>query len=872
MERMLMLLRFFSLIFFMALFAQMAKGQTDSNAQQAAGLGKAVQTLVASTTVSRTTDKYTPSHAQNELTAIFVSVPGGISITYDWDAPAASAAFIRNNELWVVFDRPISVKHSAIDPKVKLRLQKASQSLNAQATVLHYKLSPGQWAGIERTGTHWTVHVKDTEILPRILLTTEVANDTIAAGAVSIPVATPSNVVTIADEVLGDVILVAPVNALAQGFAKASMLRGGELLQTAQGIAFVPLSRRYALIRQDKSILITDSAISVSSGSSSTFVRSSVGSATARLIDFENWAIKDGRKFEEIEGDLLYKLSVANVDEQQKKRWLLATFYLARGLPQRAYGVMEAMVRKEKQIEQLPQFRAARGVAALESHNYAAAREDLLDMALDGVNEIWLWRTKLHDIEGRPQAAIEAYQRGSDVISYYAPAERGIFQLAVIRSAILLGNGGLAQQELGLLPLAEMLPAQKAEAHYWQGRLAALQGHMPEALRIYKSISAGVDRRSHAMAQLSATQILVKNSGLKLTLAIAALERMRYAWRGDTLELELLDTLATYYTQSRRYREALISYRQAISYFTPNERTRTAVVMQDNLFRSLFLDGVADTLAPVQTLALFTDFKDLTPLGTDGDLMIRRLSERLVDVELYNRAADLLEHQVRYRLEGTAQAVVALRLAMVQILAGKPQAALDAIRFTRTIAINDDVLASRNRIEARALIDLEDFEAADVLLDQDSSPTAQILQADLAWTRKDWRKLTAITNDILAVSSQSPAISASDRIKHILRLTFAQNMLNNVAALKELRIRYAALMTGGGYEQAFALLASGNSLGPADIRNLSKTLVNIDRLDSFRDVYRAELRSMDIPLTTTASLTPEQAAALTPAAGKAAKR
>jgi tetratricopeptide (TPR) repeat protein len=869
---MLMLLRVFSILCCMMLFASSANSQNDSDVQNVANLRKAAQSLAAPAIAAKITEKPAITAPANELPVTFASMPGGVSITFGWDRLVAAAAFIRNNELWVVFDRPITAKHSELDPKVKLRLQKASQRINAQATVLHYKLTPGQWAGIEQHGTGWTVHVKDTEILPRILLSSEVANDTIAAGAVSIAIAAPSNVVAIADDALGDIILVAPVKAAAQGFAKASMLRGGELLQTAQGVAFVPLSRRYALIRQDNAMLITDSAVSVTSGSSATFVRSSVGTATTRLIDFENWAFKDGRKFEEVEGEILYQLSVASPPEQQKKRWQLATFYLARGLPQRSYGVMEAMARKEKQIEALPQFRAARGVAALRSHNYVAAREDLLDMALDGVTEIWLWRAKLHDLEGRPQAAIEAYQQGKDVISYYGEAERGQFQLTAIRAAIALGNGGLAQQELGLLPPVGMTANQKAEAHYWQGRLAALQGHVPEALRIYKNISPDVDRRSFAMAQLSATQILVKNGSLKLTPAIAALERLRYAWRGDSLELELLDTLATYYTQSRRYREALVSYRQAISYFTPNERTRTAVVMQDNLFRSLFLDGVADNLAPVQTLALFTDFKGLTPLGTDGDLMIRRLSERLVDVGLYNRAADLLEHQVRYRLEGTAQAVVASRLAMVQILAEKPQAALDAIRFTRNVLVDDDVLASRNRIEARALIDLEDFEAADVLLDNDGSPTAQILRADLAWTRKDWRKLAEMTDVILAGGTNAPAMNASDRVKHILRLTFAQNMLNNTAALKDLRTRYAALVAGGGYAQAFALLASGNSLGPADIRNLSKTLVNIDRLDSFRDVYRAELRSMDIPLTTTASLTAEQAAALTPAAGKALKR
>jgi tetratricopeptide (TPR) repeat protein len=851
-----------------------ARAQPSGNDAQISKLRQAVKSLAV--TAAPPVAVVTPpnikvAEAVAETLAVDIqATSAGVSIKYPWTRPVAVATFIRNDVLWVIFNRAIIANHAPIDPRLKLRLQSAKQASHAQATVLQYKVTPGQWAGILQEGNIWTVVIKDTEILPRTILSTQVVDNSVAGGGVSIPVKMPGNIVTVIDPTLGDAIFVAPVQGMAQGFSKTVKLRGGELLSTTQGVAFVPLSRRYALIRQDESVLVTDSATSASSSPASTFVRSAVGTATTRLIDFENWAVNDGRRFEDIESDLLYQLSVLARPAQQKMRWQIATLYLARGLPQRALGVMAAMVRKEKQLEYLPQFRAARGVASFMSHNYTAAREDLLDISLDGVSEVWLWRARLHDVEMRPQDTVESFARGSDVISQYGYVQRADFQLSAIRSAIAIGNGSMAQRELSLLPMAELLPAQRSEAYYWKGRLAALQGHMPEALKIYRSIGTDTDRRAHAMAQLSATQILVDNGSQKLSSAIHILERLRYAWRGDSLELELLDTLAKYYSRSRRFREALVAYRQSISYFTPNDHTRNATVMQDKLFRSLFLDGVADTITPVQSLALFTDFQGLAPLGTDGDMMIRRLSERLVDVGLYHRAAELLEHQVRMRLEGTAQAVVALRLAMVQILAEKPQAALDAIRFTRAIAIDDNILASRNRIEARALIDLGDYDAADVLLGNDSSAIAQILRADLAWTSKSWSQLASITSNILENTDQS-TVNAADRVRHIMRLTFAQNMLNNLPALQALKKRYATLLAGGRYEQAFSLLSSGATLSPADIRSLSITLVSIDRLDSFKKIYRAELRSMDIPLTTTASLTPEQAAALTPAAGTAGR-
>ena len=75
--------------------------------------------------------------------------------------------------------------------------------------------------------------------------------------------------------------------------------------------------------------------------------------------------------------------------------------------------------------------------------------------------------------------------------------------------------------------------------------------------------------------------------------------------------------------------------------------------------RLLFLDGNADGLEPVQALALFYDFKELTPIGSDGDLMVRKLVRCLVDVDLLDQAAELLKYQADERLDGVPCAQVA---------------------------------------------------------------------------------------------------------------------------------------------------------------------------------------------------------------------
>ena len=86
-------------------------------------------------------------------------------------------------------------------------------------------------------------------------------------------------------------------------------------------------------------------------------------------------------------------------------------------------------------------------------------------------------------------------------------------------------------------------------------------------------------------------------------------------------------------------------------------------------FEALFLAGKGDALPAVDALALFYDFRELTPIGRRGDEMIRRLADRLASVDLLDQAADLLQYQVDHRLQGAARAQVATRLAVIYLMA-----------------------------------------------------------------------------------------------------------------------------------------------------------------------------------------------------------
>src|SRR5262249_59195550 len=120
----------------------------------------------------------------------------------------------------------------------------------------------------------------------------------------------------------------------------------------------------------------------------------------------------------------------------------------------------------------------------------------------------------------------------------------------------------------------------------------------------------------------------------------------------------------------------------AISVNPNSETTRRIQEEAASTFDSLFLAGKGDSLPAIDALAMFYDYRDLTPIGRRGDEMIRRLADRLVSVDLLQQATDLLKHQVDNRLQGAARSQVAARLAAVYLMDRKPHPALAALRAT----------------------------------------------------------------------------------------------------------------------------------------------------------------------------------------------
>jgi hypothetical protein len=258
------------------------------------------------------------------------------------------------------------------------------------------------------------------------------------------------------------------------------------------------------------------------------------------------------------------------------------------------------------------------------------------------------------------------------------------------------------------------------------------------------------------------------------------------------------------------------------------------------LFERLFLDGEADQLEPIHALGLFYEFSDLTPVGPNGDRIVRLLAGRLVHVDLLEQAAALLQHQVDERLEGVSKAHIAADLAAIYLMDNKPDRALVALASSRQPNMPQPLMADRRILEARALIGLGRLEGAAELVERDRSEDAQRVRAEAAWRARDWTRAAAQLRNLLAMRNRAEPLDEYGR-QAVLRAGVAYTLAGDEPGVRALYREYAGDLANTPEADAFEVVAAGVTADGAAIRDVARAVARTDLLERFMERLRARM-------------------------------
>ena len=744
---------------------------------------------------------------------------GRLTLRFPWAAPAGAAVFRRGKAVWIVFDAKarldLSSAMSSLGPASQARWTNT-----ADATILRLAVPEDLPVASSAEGSAWTVTVGGRPQAPQ----GEVAlgrDDQTGPPALTAALAGATRVVWIRDPLVGDRFAAVTALGPAKGMDRKRAFVETALLPTAQGLAVeasaadltVSIEGDLVRIARPKGLALSSPAAAEAAAQPGDAPRPA---ALPALIDFETWPAKGPNGFKARYNQLqdLAAAEAAGATEGEPApvaaRMALARFLIGTELSYEAIGVLDLVAHENEAMLGDAEFRGLRGAARAMVGRWVEAQTDFSVPQLAADPSAALWRGYVDARQGHWEEARRHFQQGARAVDLFAPKWRARFAAEHARAALELGDVSAASGLIRFAALQAQGAEQQLAVRLVQAQVFEAEGRTDRALRVYDAIAKAPLDQLSAPAQLRATRIRLDKGMLRPAQAVKTLDGLRYRWRGDATELELIRTLGDIYLSQGRYREALEALRSAGSRL-PN--LPQAVQLQADLaaaFRALFLEGQADGLEPVQALALFYDFRELTPVGAEGDDMVRRLARRLVDVDLLAQAAELLKYQVDNRLDGVAKSQVATDLAAIYLMDRKPEQALQALWGSRTTLLPNALNAERRVIEARALSDLGRYDHALEILGRDASAEAQDVRAEVKWRQKAWPEAAAMLERRLGERWKDPTPLAGEDETRLIRAGIAYSLAGDDAALARLNDRWEGFIDRARSPEALRVALSRN--------------------------------------------------------------
>ncbi len=804
-----------------------------------------------------------PSGAARPGAANIAALRGGVpveivreenfqSLRFGFIEPVGAAVFGRDQNLWIAFDRVVDIDLAPLRANPQIRdLLGEVEIVPSEGTVLRMTPRGGANSFVRRDGTAWVVELGRLPRRPEKPIEIVIRNpDTPADARVSIELPGSQTVLRLRDPDIGDELAIVPSAVAGIGLADTRRYPQFQILASVQGAVVRP---------DDDSVSVRPLGTGVEiSSSRALFVTAPTAPGTpgapplrqGALLDIAGWQRGGPAKFNDDLSNLEKAVTLARPgDPRNAARLDLARFFFAHGLFPETNALMRFIAEERPQLLDGPQNRAMRGVAELYAGNLDEAARWLNHSSLDQEAEAALWRGALAVAQNDPQAALLQFDRATDASDRFPPAFGNRLGLAIAEARLAGGELDPAQRRVDQVLANNPSRGDRARADYLRGRIALERGDERAALAAWRTLDLGTVTKARIQAEMARIDLQSKKGDLSPQETVAALERLRFAWRGDELEFDIQRRLGRAQLASGDFRTGVQTLRDAAARF-PQARDRMELegdVRRE--FRKLFLEGEADRLSPVAAIGLFEDYRDLVPTGPEGDEMVRKLAERMVVVDLLDRAAGLLDHQMRNRLQGAAKAEVGTRLAAIRLLDRKAQPALDALEASDAGGIPEALRRERARLAARALADLGRAPEALARLDGDTGPEADLLRAEIGLRTRAWGPAAQALERLAGAPPSGTQAIEDNRARQILHLAVALALGSDDAGTTRLRERFGPAMGRSPYAEVFRVLTADKAGATPDIASIAARVSSLAPFESFLSGYRQRLAPGARPAT-----------------------
>lgn len=754
--------------------------------------------------------------------------------------PTNAAVFERAGALWAVFDSPAMIDTRLLQENLVGIARRVDTWRDGPVSVLRLELSAPMTSSVATEETTWLVTLGDSLLEPTVPMELRRASDEKGDARVRIGFAGASGPFLLRDRSSGESVFVATGPAPARSVVKPYQFVEFTALPSIHGVAIGPKVDDLAIEVDAEEVRVSrrSGGLTLSEYSSSYAPRASADADDGRpgYVDALDGALDPGSVYK-ILSKAQREAAAAPEIERTRARMRLARALLATDLGAEAIGQLALVAQDDPAIQREPSYHALRGIGMVMLGRADEALRAFNTFGLGQSSDIALWRGLAEVQKGNWRAAQEAFLAGMSAIPSYARDRQRQFRIGAARAALEVGD--IATATVRLAELTGGADIGDLELNLLEARLAAALGQSEIALQAFETVAAGSSRRLAAEAQLLKAELQSASPDrIDSEAMIRDLDTLAMSWRGDEIELRALRMLANLHAGRGEYYRAFELMKSAT---LANSDSPTTRALQDDMnlaFQDLFLGAEGERLAPIDALALYYDFRELTPIGAKGDEIIRALANRMIEVDLLNQAAELLTHQVDHRLRGAGRAQVAARLAWVLLMNQRPAEALNVLARTRQAVLPRNILQQRILLEARAMAETGRTELALDLLSSVEGEEVDSALADVLWKAEMWQQAAEAFERILDRAWSRPdALDTNERTR-VLRAAIGYALAKDQLGLDRFRAKFLSKMAESPDAHAFNVLTSPLTANATEFRELVRKVAAVDTLTAFLQEYR----------------------------------
>lgn len=776
-------------------------------------------------------------------------------ITISTISPAKLAVFQRFGVLWIVADTEAvgAIAPSAAGPEAGL-LGNARILKFKGGTAYRYTLPPGKHLSVARENLAWRVTLSAEDRQPAARNLVNIVSDGAGTGKARLmaELKDTSKVLEMNDPVAGDTLHVVAAAEQSQRIDQRRLYADLEIIPAAIGMAVRPIADGIRVTRIEDFVLIT------APGGLKATPGATAGPAAvdtprsrpdeARLFDFPNWRQGGIMQLQRNARLLLNEIAAAkDADARNALLMKLALLYFANSFGHETLGALRLVETDAPEMAKNPNFIALRGAAEAMAGHYAEALKDLSHPAIQQHGEVNLWIGYAAAATEQWRMANRAFPPDNYLLLQYPDSIAVPFTIYMAESRLRLGKTESAERLLASLDtMAGGFDAHyKAAVHYLKGEAARQRGNPEEAVRLWRPVAFGLDRLYHAKASLALASLRLQENLITVKEAIDTVDSLRFAWRGDGLEVQILHTLGLLKVKDKQYLAGLEDMQTAVR--LADQLLDDSQPVKDDMarvFTGLFLKGGVKGISPLEAVSVYNGFSAYMPAGEEGAAATLAFADNLISMDLLGRAAQLLEEQVGSGLVPPAKLpAVQNKLAAVYLLDRLPEKALETLKAAGDGNVAGELAGERMLLRARALSQLNRTDDAIAALSGAESRDALKLKADVLWRAKKWAEAAAVIEKLLPAAAARLDESAAQLV---VNAAVAYKLAGDAKGLSGIRARYAGAMEATTLSATFGTITrSGGRSSLADRETLLRIINEVDMFKGFLETYKASGKAPD---------------------------